>query len=653
MGRYYYSKNIKYFLVDKTDKILGILAKNHEHNLEEQQKMAWIDEINILKRELSKFKNFKKGHIIFEYSIPRMGRRADVIIIYSGVVFVIEFKVGLDKYPKHDVDQVLDYAIDLKNFHEKSHILKIVPILVSTKSHKVKNKYKLFKDGIFYPLRCNSNNIANNINDISKKYKRKINPYKWQDSQYKPTPTIIEAAQALYNGHSVKEISRSESGAINLSKTTAAINKIINKSKKKKIKSICFITGVPGAGKTLAGLNLANERRKFDKKEYAVFLSGNGPLVEVLQEALARDNEHFDNNTSKNDALRKIKSFIQNIHHFRDDFINVKKTPKEKVIIFDEAQRAWTREKTSEFMKKKKGIRNFNMSEPEFLIKIMDRHKDWAVIVCLIGGGQEINIGESGLPEWFYALSKFSHWKIFLSEKINTPEYTRGSDIKRLLEGLEYKFLSNLHLNTSIRSFRSENVSNFVKFLLDCDKKSAKKILSKLKRKYPFLMTRNLAKAKLWLREHSRGTERIGLTASSRAYRLKPFGIYVQLKIDPKNWFLNKKDDIRSSFYLEDVATEFDIQGLELDWSCVLWDADLIFNGDTWEYRRFKGTKWQKVNDEETRIYIKNAYRVLLTRARQGLIIFIPKGDKKDETRLPDFYDKTYKYFKEIGIEEI
>jgi len=653
MKRSYYSKPIKQFLVDEPGIILGELTRSHEFNLEEQQRNAWIREISILKNQLLAF---NAGHIIFEYSIPRMGRRVDIIILYSGIVFVIEFKVGDTEYPKHAIDQALDYAIDLKNFQEGSHKIKLVPILVSTNANEMNNEYKLFKDGIFTPLLCNSENISQNILHISSVHsEQEIIPSEWENSLYKPTPTIIEAAQALYHGHSVKEISRSDSGAINLSKTADAINKIIDKSKKEKTKSICFITGVPGAGKTLAGLNLANERHKFIEEEHAVFLSGNGPLVEVLQEALARnDVQYSSEDISKTSALKKAKSFIQNIHHFRDDALSVDTPPIEKVVVFDEAQRAWNHKQTSAFMKEKKGVPDFNMSEPEFLISIMDRHKEWAVIVCLIGGGQEINTGEAGLPEWFSALkTKFSHWKIYLSTEITDIEYTRGTDINQIVSGLQCESLPDLHLSTSIRSFRSENVSNFVKLLLDCDKKSAKEVLLQLAGKYPFLITRDLEKAKTWLRQNSRGTERIGLTASSGAYRLKPFGIYVQVKIGAKNWFLNGKDDVRSSYYLEDVATEFDIQGLEIDWSCVAWDADLRFDGDNWTYRWFRGTNWQNMKDEESIIYLKNAYRVLLTRARQGLIIFIPNGDINDPTRLPEFYDKTYEYLKEIGLKEI
>ena len=653
MGRAYYSRPINKFLDDNESYILGELSKFNQFSLEEQQRNAWLKQVRILKEQL---KNFENGHIIFEYTIPRMGKRVDVVIIKESVVFVIEFKVNETEYLNYAIDQAVDYAIDLKNFQEGSHFITLVPILIATEAPEIENKFEKFADDIYRPLRCNKNGIMNIIDRINKMESgEKIDAIKWENSLYKPTPTIIEAAQALYQGHSVKDISRSDSGAINLSRTAEAINQIIDISKKNSKKSICFITGVPGAGKTLAGLNLANERHKFSEEEHAVFLSGNGPLVEVLQEALARNEvENATEKTTKSAALRKAKAFIQNIHHFRDDAISKPEAPIEKVVVFDEAQRAWTLKQTSDFMQKKKGVENFNMSEPEFLISIMNRHKEWAVIICLIGGGQEINTGEAGLPEWFSAIKKYySDWNVYLSIELSDIEYTRGQKLEEIISGLNYKSMNELHLSTSIRSFRSENVSKFVKAILDCDKKLAQTIKIELSEKYPVVMTRKFENAKEWLKIQARGTERIGVLASSGAYRLKPFGINVQTKIEAKNWFLNPKDDVRSSFFLEDTATEFDVQGLELDWTCVAWDADLRFESDNWCYKKFVGTKWQNVNDEERVIYLKNAYRVLLTRARQGMVIFIPKGDNRDLTRQKEFYDNTYKYLKEIGIEEI
>jgi hypothetical protein len=657
MNRAYYSNSIETFLTDDEQKILGELAQSHQFVLEDLQKNAWIKQIKILKQNLHGLTN---GHVFFEYSIPRMGKRVDVILILNGIVFVLEFKVGETNYTKHAFDQVLDYSLDLKNFHEQSHNRPIIPILVATEANSNgKVSAIAYEDNIYQPIEANSKNIGRIVTHFGKEIPFSyIDPMVWQNSLYKPTPTIIEAAQALYRGHRVEEISRSDAGAINLSRTSEAILRIIDEAKVQNKKAICFVTGVPGAGKTLAGLNIANARLNVDEEEHAVFLSGNGPLVEVLREALARDEVNTANTLggrlTKKAALTKARTFIQNIHHFRDDALAVNHAPVEKVVVFDEAQRAWTLEQTSSFMQRKKGVQDFAMSEPEFLISVMDRHKDWAVIICLIGGGQEINTGEAGLPEWFHAIKEYySNWQVYAATKLSDYEYTRGKALFKLINPHQFHSDDNLHLAVSIRSYRSEKVSHLVKLLLDGEVSQANSLYKEIKPKYPIVITRDIEKAKWWLRKRARGTERYGFLASSGGYRLKPFGINVQIKIGVTNWFLNDKDDVRSSYFLEDVATEFDIQGLELDWTCVAWDADLRYTESGWQSKSFRGTSWQNVNDDTRRLYLKNAYRVLLTRARQGMVIFIPDGNKEDETRKPDFYTGTYDYLKKIGFEEI
>ena len=653
MARSYYSKRLQEFLKEDNNSILWELTNNHPFALEEQQRNAWREQVIILKEQLQELES---GHILFEYSIPRMGKRVDVVFIYSNYVFVIEFKVFSNEYTRADIDQCIDYALDLKNFQEGSHHTPLIPILISTEASEFNNIIEKSKDGIYEILLCNKNNLKKTIEKICQEESKSIiNPIEWENSLYKPTPTIIEAAQALYQGHSVTEISRSDSGAINLTKTAEAINNIIEESKREKKKSICFITGVPGSGKTLVGLNLANERHDFEDEEHAVFLSGNGPLVEVLQEALARNKiENSVERITKSDALQKTKAFIQNIHHFRDDALNVDTAPFEKIVVFDEAQRAWNKDQTSSFMRRKKGRLDFDMSEPQFLISVMDRHQEWAVIICLIGGGQEINTGEAGLPEWFRTIKeKYQHWNVYLSNEITDIEYTRNQNLDDILQGIKYKINLDLHLKTSIRSFRSENVSKLVKEVLDCEKESAKKTLAELKTKYPFVITRDINKAKQWLKNNARGNERYGLIANSKAHRLRPFGIYVDSDLDAPKWFLNPKEDVRSSYFLEYVATEFHIQGLELDWTCVAWDGNFRFENGDWSYNQFSGDKWKKIRSDEKIIYLKNAYRVLLTRARQGVVIFIPEGDEEDATRNPEFYDGTYQYLKEIGFEEL
>lgn len=420
MTRSYYSNTISGFLQDDETQIFGQLSLHHSHALEELQKNAWIKQIEILKNTLSYFED---GQIYFEFSIPRMGKRVDNILIIKDLIFVLEFKVGDTQYQKQSLEQVIDYCLDLHNFHEGSHREKLVPVLISTKANPVENIYKC-TDNLFAPVKANQQNLKEVISDaLLQSNGRKIYAIGWENSIYKPTPTIIEAAQALYKGHNVNEISRNDAGAINLSKTTDCINKIIETAKRENKKSICFLTGVPGAGKTLAGLNIANERMNADENEHAVFLSGNGPLVDVLREALTRDevatSKENGSPLSKKAAAIKANAFIQNIHHFRDDNLICKKAPIEKVVVFDEAQRAWAKEQVSSFMKRKKGVDDFNMSEPEYLISVMDRHEDWCTIICLIGGGQEINTGEAGVSEWLSSLkNNYPNWSIHYSNLI-------------------------------------------------------------------------------------------------------------------------------------------------------------------------------------------------------------------------------------------
>ena len=654
MKRAYYSNNISNFLEESSSSIVGKLTINHEFALEDLQRNAWVGQIEILK---SLFAGSSSDiYILFEYAIPRMGKRVDTILLYNGIIFVLEFKVGENSFSSFAKDQALDYALDLKNFHEQSHHSCIVPIVVATEAEETTNSFSSYEDLVYSPLLANKQNLKALIDEVSAYFPpNNLDFATWEDSIYKPTPTIIEAAQALYKGHNVKEISRSDSGAINLSKTSEAIAKIIDQSKATGQKSICFITGVPGAGKTLAGLNIANERHNTDLGEHAVFLSGNGPLVEVLQEALARnevvDSKHEGKNITKTKALAKTKAFIQNIHHFRDDSIQTDQPPIEKVAIFDEAQRAWTLKQTSSFMSRKKGISNFQMSEPEFLISVMNRHKSYAVIICLIGGGQEINTGEAGLPEWFSAIErKFPNWNVYVSDMLSDPEYTGDKNIYSKINETKLNIEKQLHLSVSVRSYRSEKVSDLVKNIIDNNPPKAKDLWSEIKPDYPIFITRKLETARSWLKEQSRGTERTGIVASSGALRLRPHGIHIKSSIDPKNWFLNNKNDVRSSYCLEEAATEFDIQGLELDWTCVAWDADFRFYNNDWIYKKFRGSIWQNVNEKTRRQYLKNAYRVLLTRARQGMIIFVPEGNDEDITRQCEFYDQTYDFLRAIGF---
>lgn len=655
VSRSYYSASLGEFLSADPRAILGLLVASHGYSVEDLQRNAWVAQISILRSLFAQETN-PDGHLFFEFAIPRMGRRVDLVITYMRLVFIVEFKVGETEYPRYALDQAYDYALDLKNFHSGSHHRSLVPILVATEANPIIGATFWSTDSVCEPLTANKDNLLNVMRDVALRCSEPdISPCEWESSEYRPTPTIIEAAQALYRGHSVEEISRSDSGAINLGRTALAIGKVIDRAKSNGEKAICFVTGVPGSGKTLAGLNIATKRHNIDQREHAVFLSGNGPLVAVLREALARneleDKKREGVTIRRTDAVRKAESFIQNIHHFRDDALRSDSAPVERVVVFDEAQRAWTKPKTEKFMAQKRGIANFGMSEPQFLVSIMHRHCDYAVIICLVGGGQEINDGEAGLTEWFESIkANYPQWNVYVSDRLSDVEYTRGGELLELISAEKLFIDKDMHLAVPVRSFRSERVSSFVRATLDEDVSAAKSLAADLLEKYPIRLTRDIDVARKWLREKARGTERFGIVASSGALRLKPEGINVKAKIKPEYWFLNAKDDVRSCYYLEYVATEFDIQGLELDWACVAWDADFRMNGGRWEYWRFRGTRWTRVNDPLLRTYLKNSYRVLLTRARQGMVIFVPQGDAADLTRSPIYYDSMFSYFREIGI---
>ncbi|MBC8643016.1 DUF2075 domain-containing protein [Caballeronia sp. EK] len=647
----YYSSSIQDFSRDDDDRIIGVLTANHQHALEGSQRFAWTEQLKILKPALASF----EGRIFLECYVPRMGKRADAVILMHGLVFILEFKVGAREHDRGSILQAIDYALDFKNFHEGSHLVPIVPVLISTNSSApTLARLVLAKDLVADPVVTNAASLQSQFRAIfASRDFPPLDEQRWMDSGYRPTPTIVEAAQALYRTHNVADIARSDAGAKNLRETSARVSEIIDEAKSSRTKAICFVTGVPGSGKTLAGLNVATRRSDEHKDEHAVFLSGNGPLVAVLREALARDRAAREK-VSKANAEREVRSFVQNIHHFRDHYVANQEVPAEKVVVFDEAQRAWTREQASAFMQRKRGQLNFDMSEPEFLISVMDRHEDWCTIVCLIGGGQEINTGEAGFSEWVAALeTRFPDWVVHVSPRISLPDYSAGGDIPRFLQSSRVRQDAQLHLAVSMRSFRAEALSDFIGHVVDNVPSAARTAYEQIRSTYPIFLTRDLAVARDWLRQKARGSERFGLVASSGAQRLRPLGIHMKAPIEPVNWFLNDASDVRSAFYLEEVASEFDVQGLELDWVGVCWDANFHHNGHEWVSKSFKGSKWQSVNDATRRLYLKNAHRVILTRARQGLVLCIPRGDGNDWTRPPAYYDGTYHFLQLCGLQTL
>ncbi|MBX7166862.1 MAG: DUF2075 domain-containing protein [Pirellulales bacterium] len=658
MNRAGYSASIESFLDSPTDAILGQLVERSDFAIELPQRDAWISEVHLLRNVLGDYR--QRGAVYFEFSVPRLGKRIDVLAIIDHVVFVLEFKVGERQFTSRGIEQVYDYALDLKNFHESSHSCFVAPVLIATEAPPIYPVPAMAhqKDRLLYPVSTSPellSDVIRTVLDIADA--PAIDISEWERGRYCPTPTIIEAATALYRGHSVADISRSDASATNLSVTSDAISRIIVEAQARTRKSICFVTGVPGAGKTLVGLNVATQYTDKDSDLYSVFLSGNGPLVAILREALARDKVQREREhgriVGKGAARSEVKAFIQNVHHFRDDcLVDQGRPPVEHVALFDEAQRAWNLDQTSKFMRQKKGRTNFSMSEPEFLISCLDRHRDWAVMVCLVGGGQEINTGEAGISEWIESVTRsYNHWHVHISSRLTDSEYAAGQLLERVAALPRVSICDELHLGVSMRSFRSENVSLLVKQILDLDADAAAQTLSSVHERYPIVLTRSLPAAKQWLRSMARGSERYGIVVSSQAQRLKPYAIDVRSPMDPVHWFLDGKEDVRSSYYLEDVATEFHVQGLELDYACVAWDADFRHVGHGWEHWSFVGERWNRIRKPERQFYLKNAYRVLLTRARQGMVIVVPEGEPTDPTRHGSYYDSTYDYLRRIGFE--
>lgn len=704
----YYASLSEFSYADE-NAVFGILCDHYHGDALTTTREAWKAELSILKRLVSNYQK-EDGQIIFEYDIPRLGKRVDAVLLLKGIVFCLEFKVGESRILEADVDQVLDYALDLKNFHKFSEDRVIAPILIATKHLSESDAVQMsaYDDRVINPLVTGEAGLGHIISRVLAAYPNEtpVHP-DWMISPYAPTPTIIEAARTLYENHSVENITRHEADQVSTDRTIAYLLKIISVSKAKGQKSICFVTGVPGAGKTLVGLDVAVKQTYQGQNEPvedegAVYLSGNGPLVAVLTEALAQDNvkrcREQGGNKKITDARREVNKSIQMIHRYRDNMLAKIKNPVvngtleidpekavkvekagygevEHVAIFDEAQRSWTHKRLADYLKRggtygnKLKVPNFPMSEAAFLIWSLDQREDWATVICLVGGGQEINTGEAGIAEWIRALNdRFPHWHVYISPKLTEAEYAEGRVNELLKVNPHVTYNEDLHLGVSLRSFRAEKLSAFVHSLLSFDK-DAPAIYAQIKDRYPIVLTRDMATARQWLHDKVRGTERTGILVTKEAARYKPLAVHILPSGDENavHWFLEDKTDTRSSNYLEDAATEIQVQGLELDYTCLLWDADMRYENGEWHYYRFNGqTKWVEIigtseNKEEQMKYMLNAYRVLLTRARMGMVICVPIGNShktstgfwEDSTRLPEYYDGTYRYLKSLGLEEI
>jgi hypothetical protein len=652
----WYHATVERFLESSPEEVLGTLAGASGFGIEREQRDAWQGTIALLRDSLAGV----DGWLFLEFHVPRLGSRIDAVVVSAGLIIPIEFKVGQPKVGQGDRDQVWDYALDLRNFHAASHTPPLYPVIVATAASTADSAWQpAAPDGVYPPRAITPDALGAELRALVQASTHPmLDGESWVRAAYAPTPGIVEAARSLFARHTVADITKRGADGPNLGVTVRRIGDIIDAAQREHRKAIVFVTGVPGAGKTLVGLELATARRDHAAAGRAVYLSGNGPLVAVLREALTRDEvarqKLAGKRPRKGDVAQPIKAFIQNVHHFRDDGLRDVAAPHDHVVIFDEAQRAWTRAKTSDFMRRRKGVQGFDRSEPEFLIEYLDRHAGWAVIICLVGGGQEIHDGEAGIGAWLEAArDRFPHWTMHIAPELADREYQAETVLASMQQSNRLRSDPALHLSTSMRSFRASGVSAFVKALLDHDRALARDRLRDVSARYPLFMTRDLSAAKRWVRTQARGTERFGMVASSQAMRLKPHAIDVRVAVDPVHWFLGERSHTRSSWYLEEAATEFQVQGLELDWCCVTWDADLRSGTQGWHYGFFRGDRWVRAHTAEKQRNLLNAYRVLLTRARQGMVLFVPPGDPADPTRRPEYYDETWQYLAAVGVPQL
>ena len=647
----FYAAPVEKFLAASEEEVYAPLASPHGYTLAPEQQSAWRLQLPVLRAALEEQvappPAAPAPWIHLEFDIPRLGRRVDAVLVTQKCVIPIEFKVGAKKFERLDYEQAWDYGLDLKNFHAPSHAAAIFPILCATEApafrgqsppwplatsatagnakgspgrqppHRAAESYSEARwkpphaDGVRPPFCCGGESLGRAIRLALESAASAaldpatINPAEWGTGSYSPTPTIIEAARSLYARHTVHDITRSDAGAVNLAATSGSIERIIAAAKAGRRKAIVFVTGVPGAGKTLVGLNVATRHGERSDAAHAVFLSGNGPLVAVLREALARDDldraRRTDPKARIGTSRSAVRAFIQNVHHFRDDTLRDPAPPDDHVVVFDEAQRAWDARQLASFMKRKKGRPGFTQSESELLLSALDRHDDWAVVVCLVGGGQEINTGEAGIGAWLESVrTAFPGWDVFISPHLTDSEYAATGALARLTESragaAAATFEPALHLATSMRSFRAEHVSRFVKALLDGEADLGRELFAAFREQYPIVLTRSMRAARRWIRQQRRGTERAGLVASSSAQRLKPHAIDIRVNIDPVHWFLRPAKDTRSSLYLEDAATEFQVQGLELDWTKSHVGRRLTLVGRRLELPQFS---WGEVDGRE------------------------------------------------------
>lgn len=674
-----YRSDLPTFLTESDSNVLSQLvefvSREGFKELALDQIPVWKEEVALLRRLAKQLmletEEARSWSFLLEFVLPRWNTRPDVVLIAHDALFVLELKCGAKSFDSAAKRQTCGYALDLRDFHSESDNVPIVPMLIATNANEsLFASEETGSSGPLWGIEClRPRDLSDRVVRIWEKAHdpkaKPIDPVRWDAGTYRPTSNIIESAQRLYETHSVLEIKRA--WAENLESTTDFLKQIIGRAQREHFKAICFVTGVPGAGKTLTGLQAVHtEDVHPDPGKSKVFLSGNGPLVKIIGQALRNNIKANNPSLTREELTQEVGRFIQNVHHFLRDHLDrsPEQIPEEQLVVFDEAQRAWDAEHIQRKWGRRWGI-PFNASEPELLMRIMSRHKDWCVIIALVGGGQEIYKGEAGLSEWGRALTQMPEgWVVYVS-----PDVLEGGTSvagQRLFEdttlpkNLRVLPEEKLHLKLSVRSLRALHLNDWVNHLLDGNPGAAKLALSRCAGS-PLFLTRKLEAAREWLREEWKTKrinehQRYGLIASSGAIRLRAYGLEVSRGFRNafpfESWFLSPKDNVNSSYQLEVALTEFECQGLELDWVGVCWGGDLYVDEALahWSHRKFRGAKWQRIHNPLEQQYLTNVYRVLLTRAREGMIIWVPEGRSDDPNLEPAEFDAIASYLENAGV---
>lgn len=655
-SRAFYAASVGSFLQQDPTAIIGALSERHvafHASAEAEQVKAWRREIEILAAAFEQIgPRCYDWSLLLEYPLLRLGKRLDAVVLSPGVVHVVEFKIGAKRFTGADRLQTEMYAQALRDFHEVAQRGRIVPILCAEGASATSGALRVF-DQVADLIEVGASGLADALllGVIPAEGVAETGSWgEFDHSAYRPTPNIVEAARALYSGHEIAEIGRGDAADEELQRAAVTLNEIVDQARIDRTKTVCFVTGAPGAGKTLLGLNLALSATAGEGA--SALLSGNRPLVHVLTEALAEDASRR-NRTRKADEKHRASAAIQNLLGFLKEHTDGA-APPENVIIFDEAQRAWDADVGQKLMGRPQ-------SEPELFLSILDR-LDWACLVCLVGPGQEINRGEGGLALWGEALAKAasngSPWNVIAApQAIAGGRDVSGSGLQQ--EGAPFiktRAERRIHLSNSIRAYRNELHGKWVATLLE-DDIAASRALALEMTAPPAFVTRDLSVAKSWLQNYRRGGRTVGLLASSGAIRLVADGVPPAPRSNELDqighWFLKAPPDFRSSGSLETPMSEFGCQGLEIDYAGVCWGGDLIRGEAGWLPRRMQSPHWRVIGDEAQKRFRINGYRVLLTRARAGLVIYVPEGNAEDATRAPQEFDAVADVLLASGCEQL